>query len=447
MALAEARNVTLSHVRIAGLRASALVESALALAGLVMLASLVGNEVRFADIAPHPFWLVVLLISVFYGSKEGLAAAAMASAFLLVDNLPDQFFGESFSSWLLRATAEPVLWFLAAILFGAKSDDFRQRIASQEEELMRAGEKVTTLAGAFEDAQQANSVLERELSASSRTISTVYDASRSLAKDDDAAFLASIPDFLRKLLGSGDFAVYLEDAGMLRPVADDADAGRTAIDPEDALFRVVFEQRQFLRIASPVDQLILDGRGVMAGPLVCERSDAVGGIVIARDIAARHLAPSTYYDFQLACAWLGMVLQERRTRRFDPYSAERMDQTLRVLSSLAEIQQFPLTALFVTVSGALGEEGDAGFDRTAFFCGIASAVLADRQPWFVYPDDGWDFLILLPGESVSSGRRLAERLKIALLQSSGCSDFGAVRYELEALVDVPHRLKVIANDR
>ena len=109
---------TRSPRRIFGVRLSALLEIIGFLAVTLVFSLLFDAGNRFLNVSPHPFWIPVLLVSAYYGANEGLAAAILSAAALLTGNLPEQGSSEDLSAWLLRVTAEPVLWFVAAIALG-----------------------------------------------------------------------------------------------------------------------------------------------------------------------------------------------------------------------------------------------------------------------------------------------------------------------------------------
>lgn len=71
-----------------GLRATALIEMAIFFAVALGLDALVFDGDRFREVAPHPFWALVILVSLQYGTNEGLLAAIFSSAALLVGNIP-----------------------------------------------------------------------------------------------------------------------------------------------------------------------------------------------------------------------------------------------------------------------------------------------------------------------------------------------------------------------
>jgi hypothetical protein len=105
-----------SPPRVFGVRLSALLEIIGFLAVTLAFSLILDAGNRFFSVSPHPFWIPVLLASTYYGANEGIAAAILSATALLTGNLPEQGSNEDLSAWLLRVTAEPVIWFVAAIV-------------------------------------------------------------------------------------------------------------------------------------------------------------------------------------------------------------------------------------------------------------------------------------------------------------------------------------------
>jgi hypothetical protein len=61
-----------------GLRWTAVAETLAMLAVLLLIDRTIGAADQFFPVQPHPFWIVVLLISAQYGVFEGLMAAIQA---------------------------------------------------------------------------------------------------------------------------------------------------------------------------------------------------------------------------------------------------------------------------------------------------------------------------------------------------------------------------------
>ena len=100
------------------LRLVGLVEIALFFAAALALDWGLFEADRFREVQPHPFWLIVLVAALQYGTNEGLAAAAAATAALLVGNIPPPTIEQDIYDYYLSLSANPVMWMIAAVLIG-----------------------------------------------------------------------------------------------------------------------------------------------------------------------------------------------------------------------------------------------------------------------------------------------------------------------------------------
>src|SRR5579863_4119153 len=98
---------------------SAIVEIAVFLSAVVLLDFMFGDGTRFINTTLHPFWIIVLLVTVQYGPIEALIAALLSSAVLLVGNLPEQSLNETMYQYILRVTFNPTLWIMTALILGS----------------------------------------------------------------------------------------------------------------------------------------------------------------------------------------------------------------------------------------------------------------------------------------------------------------------------------------
>ncbi len=146
--------------RLLGVRVSALVEIALFLVGALLIDHFFAAGNRFAGVEPHPFWIIVLLISVQYGTNEGIVAAIASSAALLAWNLPPQTIDQEFYTYLFRVAFNPMLWCTTAIVVG----ELRMRYARRERELTElladAEHREETIALAYQELIAAHERLE-----------------------------------------------------------------------------------------------------------------------------------------------------------------------------------------------------------------------------------------------------------------------------------------------
>ena len=101
-----------------GLRGSAWLEMALFFGVTLGWDHFLGQGTRFAHVSPHPFWAVVLLMSGYYGLREGLVAAVAAAVLFRAGHLPAQQIDQQVYDYAWAVLREPLLWLLAAAVLG-----------------------------------------------------------------------------------------------------------------------------------------------------------------------------------------------------------------------------------------------------------------------------------------------------------------------------------------
>ena len=176
---------------------------------------------RFAAVSPHPFWIVVLLIAAQYGTSEALAAAALASAALLFDNLPEQAFNEDLYAWLLRVSVNPVLWCIAAVTLGEIRAGHRRKAETLQEEMAEAQEQARAIAEAYEHLLQIKTTLEVLVAGQVRTVRTMYTAARAIERQSIVEVLTGIPHLVRTVMDPEKFSFYLLNGATLEAAANE----------------------------------------------------------------------------------------------------------------------------------------------------------------------------------------------------------------------------------
>jgi polysaccharide biosynthesis protein PelD len=118
---------------------------------------------------PHPYWAVILILSLQYGTVSGLLAAAIAIMASVVIGLPEADIGEKHFAYLVRVWTQPVLWIATAFLLG----HFRMRQIEQRNELNRRVDELqrrsNTLATHASGLQARCGALERSLATRPRS--------------------------------------------------------------------------------------------------------------------------------------------------------------------------------------------------------------------------------------------------------------------------------------
>ena len=309
------RAVELLPSWIFGLRSGAILETLVYLALALAIDTVFLDGTRFRAVNPHPFWVIVLLVTVQYGANEGLLAAVLSSAALLSGQIPAQTMGEDLHGWFLRVALLPVLWCGAAFLLGQFS---RRQIADRDRlssELAATRANSEVLADHISSLTAAKSELEERISRQQRTLSTVVGCARAIMRPTRAEVAAGVDELVPALFGTQRFSLFLlTNFGLVAAKSlvgpDPSQSARTwpSYTPQTALYRAVVEGKRTLAIVRPDDAALLDGDGVLAGPLVASGDDEVLGMLRIDEISFAGLNSAALLDFDVVCTWIGDAL-------------------------------------------------------------------------------------------------------------------------------------------
>jgi polysaccharide biosynthesis protein PelD len=295
--------------RILGFRIAALIETGTLLAAALAVDELLLGGNRFAGVTPHPFWAVVLLAAAQYGTREGILAAALAAAALMVGRLPEQGFGEDLNAWLLRIGETPVLWFAAGVVFGEIRDGHRREADALRENLTELREQASAIAEAYERLSATKAELETRVAGQVRTVHAMYAAARAIEQQGTGEVLIGVAPLVRSVLSPAKFSLFLLNGQLLEAAATEGwhsdDQFLRVFDPASPLFLAVIGRRQILTGANAEYEAILRGEGMLAGPLVSEETGKVVGMLKIEEIPFIELTLSSVQSFRILCDWIG----------------------------------------------------------------------------------------------------------------------------------------------
>ena len=196
------------HRTILGVRLSALIETIVFLSVLVVLNLLFGSGDRFANVNPHPFWIIILVMSVQYGTAEGVMAALLATLFFYGGNIPQVRFDESLFEYRVRIASLPVLWMLTAIILG----EMRTRIAYEREKYQKLAEDATReareISSTYEVLKEKKEFLEVKLASEHRTLAVTYHSLRNLESMNPGHILFAFRDLISEITNPKKFSIY-----------------------------------------------------------------------------------------------------------------------------------------------------------------------------------------------------------------------------------------------
>ncbi|MEM1282329.1 MAG: hypothetical protein AAGG81_02105, partial [Chlamydiota bacterium] len=166
--------------RILGVRTIALVEM-LVFFFLVLLYDIYfGSGDRLFHQALHPFYFIILLVTVQYGVVEGIVATLIGTVFLYSGEIPRHHVDESLFEYQFRLSINPLIWFISAFVLG----EIRMRLEMEKKEYQNEAETLqkqcNIISKEYEALKLTKENLEAYLVSQQQSIANTYKAIRGL---------------------------------------------------------------------------------------------------------------------------------------------------------------------------------------------------------------------------------------------------------------------------
>ena len=414
-----------------GMRRSALGEVLVFFAAALLFDALVLDGTRFSSVQPHPFWLLVLLISAHYGTAAGVFAAVLGSLLAFAGNLPPRDPLENQSVYLLSVLAQPVLWFASAVVLG----ELRTRQVRRNDELQAetalTAERAERLRAANAALESSNERLQTRAAGRVKTAVSLVEAGRTIETRESSSVFASVEGLITSLLSPTAYSIYLSSPDGLKLVVHTTD-GKTPeaerhFASDSAIYRAVIDHKKVLHVATPEGQEILAEHGVLAGPLLDVKGGKALGMLKIEALPLANLQEETVQAFASLCEWIGGAY--RSAQEFEAANRSSVFHSSQLFTdayyqpmsafiiALGERARFPVTQLTVRMQPMTSQveadmEAVSQTIRQAVEAGLRNTDLA-----FDLRRVQGEYAVVLPMTPLSKGQVVADRLRHAIENS------------------------------
>jgi hypothetical protein len=305
-----------SEATFMGIRRSALIEMTVMLVLLAVVDYFKADNAHFSTYTFHPFWIVVLVISVQYGLAESLACAAMASLFLFLGHLPPQEITETMFDYARRVTLLPFLWLTAAGIIGsirARQIKERDRLRF---ELREAHEREDAIAQEYTRLRKSNEKLEMRLALEENGLVSAYQAACQLQAPDEKTLVAAFRNVLAEQLRAEKFSYFQAEGEKLHCAFghgwEEQDGFERSFAPGNPLQARILRDKAAACLLNAKDEGLLNRQGVLAAPVMDTRSGQVFGMLKIEAMPFGELQFNTLERCKLLAQWMGMAIANAR---------------------------------------------------------------------------------------------------------------------------------------
>lgn len=432
-----------------GIRVSAIVETLVFLGIALAVDHLYFGGTRYWSLEPHPFWLLVALVSVQYGTNEGVFAAAASAIVLLSGQLPAQSIDTDFYAHVLHLGARPLLWLVSAIVLGELRNRHARRELDLEQQMAESQTREHGIALAYQELKVAHEKLEISVASELRTVVSIYRAARTLQNLSLHEVMAGAVNLVSVVLGPDKFSLYTIEGGALnvglkRGWAPE-DSYEATIWPDHPLFQTVVVGQRYVSAADAVDERVLGRQGVLAGPLFQGEGGEVVGMLKIERLRFADLNLTTIENFKVVCELLSTALGN--ARRYDAAAAQSILSTdsmllsdafyarqAAFLAALGKRIGFPVSIMRMSIENPnelTEEQREAlpGIVRDATVQVLRSTDLA-----FEFKSGQWQYVVVLPNTPMSNTQIVIDKFRTAILKKLA-SNVARIAVECEPLVE------------
>lgn len=382
---------------------------------------------RYWDLAPHPFWLIIILISTQYGTNEGLLAALISSLALLLFNMPEQNIHLDLYAYAFMVMQKPLMWFVTAVIIGELRNRQFRELQNLYSMALKNKDELVRITEAYDHLNQLKDRLESEVASQLNTAINLYQTARSMEKLNTTQVLLQSRKLISQILDPKQYSLYLLNDNTLQAAIQngwekDASYIRNFSD-DSSIFQAIVGERKFLNITRIEGEMILREEGVMAGPLISKESDAVLGMLKIEQLSFTQLNLSTVKSFEIICEWIGAVLQNAKQHQLlksqsmvsssGIYSNQFFDHSKNYIEELGKLAGFDVTLIKLRILNPQKLSNDQRLFLPELIHAATLQILKPTDMMFEPQRRGWLFHLILP----TANQAKAELIKTQLLTS------------------------------
>ncbi|MGE4553055.1 MAG: HDOD domain-containing protein [Desulfovibrionaceae bacterium] len=172
------------------------------------------SDLGFLEVSPHPYWILVLLLSVRYGFLAGVFCGVLAASVCLGLTVLGRH-GTTLYELFRMLLGEPLLFILVGAVLGEITQGLRSRyeaLLTEHEELKVASEKLKERYDAVIKAKQE---VDTRILSQEQTLSTMHETAHALRSLSEAEIYPAALEMVAKFLGAEACSIYLFDKGAL----------------------------------------------------------------------------------------------------------------------------------------------------------------------------------------------------------------------------------------
>ncbi|UCD11486.1 MAG: GAF domain-containing protein [Nitrospinaceae bacterium] len=410
------------------------VEIVVLIGGLLLLDQFFLAGDRLWAIHPHPFLLVVLLAAVQYGTNQGLLTALLASAALLVGNMPEQLMTQDIYDYLLEVTYRPILWFGSAVVFGGFRDRMFREKRDLELRLAHSQKQAEVFSAAYKSLDRERHRLETQLSGQSKTLLTWHQAAKGMERLEHDGNLSQILTVIENVMQAGKCSWYVLRNSKLKKDShkgwSEDEAYADTFGPDSPLFQEVVGRQRVVCVTALEDEKVLANEGLLAGPLINVETGEVTGMIKIEQLAFTGLNLTSIETFKVLCEWLGThfgahtrMVNAKQQMIQNPdnqfYSRKYYENISTFISELSERVGFESSTIKIQTAPGVELKPETAFRVQEILRETVNLLTRKTDLIFEGEKDKFELVLVLPNTPAENAHVVADKFQRTLAECLG----------------------------
>ena len=304
-----------------GLRWSSTIETVIFLAAVLIVNHLLHADDRaYLGTEPHPFWAIIILISIRYPFRESILAAVIAActySYFVLFPAAGTFHFSAIS--LYGDFKEPLLFLIVAGVISGYTQHLTERTGVLRRLLGERQTEVTVLRDANKASSEALRQLEARIAGESTSVLNLFEELARTKQMDSAGIKSDLVNVLETYAQAEVVTYYEVDRGHLQELFTSRTGSEVATTnlSADILLSEALRSTDVAHLGQFLTESDLEGYtglSLLAGALRDVDGIALGVVSIERMPFVEY-NPYTFKMFETIVKWWGSILDERLRRR------------------------------------------------------------------------------------------------------------------------------------
>lgn len=294
-----------------GVRPAALLEMLIFFILFFLYDFFFGSQDRMINANTHPFWIIVVLMSVQYGAAEGLIAVALSAFLLYGGNLPAQGFKEDYFDYQFRLYKLPFMWLSAALILGELQERKNRIRRELEKKLHETEVREEEITRSYDSLKKVKENLESRLAGQLRSSIATYEALKKMEEMKPAKVMLGVDELVRNVLNPEKYSLFALGPNGLEAVTDwgwtQEDHFTRRFMPSSDLYINLVGKQKLLCVLNREDEAVLHGEGLLAAPLMDESTGTIFGALKIEALDLEELNISQIEAFRAIASFAGVA--------------------------------------------------------------------------------------------------------------------------------------------